>query len=75
MLVCVALNVMWVCRYSVLLKVYRKEEIQMKIKIITCPHVLPSERYSGRVLVQITKIIVKDDIIYNMIFLKHNSEG
>lgn len=73
-LVCTALNATWVCRYSLPLKVYRKEEIQMKVKIVTCPDVLPFEMNSGRVLVQLTKIIVKDNIIYN-IFLNHKSEG
>lgn len=44
----------------------------MKVKIVTCPDVLPFEMNSGRVLVQLTKI--KDNILYD-IFLNHKSEG
>ena len=54
-LVCTALTATWVCRYSLPLKVYRKEETQMKVQIVTCPDILAFEMNSGRILVQVTK--------------------
>lgn len=55
LLVCIALTAMWVCRYSLPLKIYRKEETQMEVQIVTCLGIPAFELNSGRVLVQVTK--------------------
>lgn len=59
-LVCIALTAIWVRRYSLSLKIYRKEETQMKVQL-TCPDILAFEMNS--------------DILYHMNFLNHKSVG